>query len=84
MIKGVVLSQLAIVTALIEAKALRKDDLINVLERFTDLISESHPDADLFLEPIRTLKDALSRLPDNDDPSMLKGEAWLSDVIGHA
>jgi len=85
MIKGVILSQLAIIKTLMRTGAISKKDILKELDAFIDSILEAHPDAIMFyLEPMRTLKDAISLLPDDGSSSIFDSEFWLSDFIGKA
>jgi hypothetical protein len=84
MIKGVVVSQLAIIKALMNAGIISKKDMFNELSTFIDSIATAHPDAMMFLEPIRVLKDGVSLLSDDDNSSIFDSDVWLSGFIGKA
>jgi hypothetical protein len=84
MIKGVVLSQLAIIKTLMSAGVISKKDILGALGAFIDSILESYPDAVMVLEPIRALQDGVSLLSDDDTASILNSDVWLSDFIGRA
>ncbi len=84
MIKGVVLSQLAIIKTLMGAGIISKKDIHSALGAFIDSIVENYPDAIMILEPIRALQDGVSLLWDDDTASFLNSDVWLSDFIGRA
>ena len=84
MIKGVVLSQLAIIKTLMSAGVMSKKDILSALGAFIDSILESYPDAVMVLEPLRALQDGVSLLSDDDTASILNSDVWLSDFIGRA
>jgi hypothetical protein len=84
MIKGVVFSQLAIVSTLINAQVISKEDVFNELEKFISLMTELHPGAVFFLEPAKTLRDAISTLPNEGDPSVIDFDSLFSDFTGNA
>jgi hypothetical protein len=84
MMKGVVLSQLAIIRTLMSAGVISKKDMLNELGAFIDSVLDIYPDAITILEPIRALQDGVSLLSDYDTSLILNSDVWLSDFIGRA
>jgi hypothetical protein len=84
MMKGIVLSQLAMIRTLMSAGVLSKKSLLNELGAFIDSVLDIHPGAFMILEPIRALQHGVSLLSDDDTSSMLNSDVWLSDFIGRA
>ncbi len=84
MMKGIVLSQLAVIRTLMSAGVISKKDMLNELGAFIDSVLDIHPDASMILEPIRALHDGVSLLSDDDTSSILNSDVWLSDFIGRA
>lgn len=84
MIKGLVVSQLAIIKTLMAAGVISKKDIFDELGELVEHISETRPDSIMFLEPIKALQDGVSLLLNDDESSVFDSELWLSDFIGKA
>jgi len=84
MVKGVILSQLALIVTLLNAGLIGKENVINELDNFINIVVKKHSDAVFFLEPARTLKDAISVLPEGKGISDIDFDSLFFGPTGNA
>lgn len=78
--KGMCISYLALVTALIESGTIAADDVIKQLERYIALIENllsDKPDKPAVVETMKMVRDAVLKLKSSGDDTL-----WFSDFIG--
>jgi hypothetical protein len=84
MVKGVIFSQLALIVTLLKAGLIAKGDIVKELDNFIEYMAKAHPDAIFFLDPARTLKDAISALSEEIGISNIDFDSLFSGPTGDA
>ncbi len=81
--KGMSLSYVALVSALVKSKTLTMENVIQELDLFIRAFTEHHSDSIEIIETMKMVKDAVlahNPKPDDTDENTL----WFSDFIGNA
>jgi hypothetical protein len=81
--KGLVLSYMALATALIKAEAITAEDVIKEIDMYIDIFTERFPDDLAIIETMKMAKDGILNLysekTSGSDPFI-----WLSGFTGNA
>jgi hypothetical protein len=82
--KGMVLSYIALITALIKSGSIAAEDVIKELDVFINIFTERYPDSIELIETMKLAKDIILELYPQNKASDNTPFAWVSDFIGHA
>lgn len=81
---GLLLSQLALVTALVSVGAIKASEIATSMQHTIDLLEKSLPENKKDnITAIKTLKEAIEILS-RDEESDIFASAWFADIIGNA
>ena len=81
--KGILISQLALVTSLIKAGVLTVKDVTNDLDDYIEIFTENYPDEEI-KEPIELIKGMILKAFEKPRESDRDRLVWVADFVGEA
>ena len=82
--KGLIISQIALTTILIDSGAITSENVIDSLNAYVNYLAKHRPDDSGVAEPIKMIRDFFVDRHLKDDELPIIPNKWLIDFIGQA